>query len=240
MNNKQRMFTEKLHKITDRIFYMVHQPEVDRPMLVYIRGEKYALAVDAGYSAHHVEDFYGLLEQEGLSLPDFTVITHWHYDHTYGMHRTAGCCIAHEKTNEFLREEMRKSLEPGYVDFMKKEDLHFAKEYEGLDEVTIVPAQLEFANKLQLDLGGLTAEIFHTTAPHSEDSVCIYIPEEKVLFLGDSICPDFFNSCYLDKEKLAALIKMIEEKDCRYCILSHEEPLTKEDLLEYLYGELKK
>lgn len=229
-----------LHKLTNRIFYMDHEPEFDRPMLVYIKGEKYSLAIDAGYSASHVEKFYSLLEEEGLSLPDFTAITHWHYDHTYGMHCTSGCCIAHKKTNEFLHEEMDKALDAGYVDFMKKEDIHFAREYDGIDEVTIVPAQLEFEDRIRLDLGELTAEIFHTVAPHSEDSVCIYIPEEKVIFLGDCICPDYFNGGYLNKEKLGALIQVIEKTDCRYCILSHDEPLSKEELLEYLYGEMQK
>ena len=229
-----------LHKLTNRIFYMDHEPEFDRPMLVYIKGAKYSLAIDAGYSESHVNKFYGLLKAEGLSLPDFTAITHWHYDHTYGMFCTNGCCIAHKKTNEFLREERDKALEPGYADFMKKEDIHFAREYDGIDEVTIVPAQLEFEDILRLDLGELTAEIFHTVAPHSEDSVCIYIPEEKVLFLGDCICPDYFNGGYLDKEKLGVLIQVIEKTDCRYCILSHDEPLSKEELLEYLYGEMQK
>lgn len=229
-----------LHKLTERVFYMDHEPEFDRPMLVYIKGEKYALAIDAGYSASHVKKFYDLLEAEGLGLPDFTAITHWHYDHTYGMYCTNGCCIAHKKTNEFLREERDKALDAGYVDFMKKEDVRFAREYEGINEVTIVPAQLEFEDSIKLDLGGLTAEIFYTVAPHSEDSVCIYIPEEKVLFLGDCICPDYMNGGYLDKEKLAALIKVIEKTDCRYCMLSHDEPLSKEELLEYLYGEMQK
>ena len=229
-----------LHKLTNRILYMDHEPEFDRPMLVYIKGTKYSLAIDAGYSASHVEKFYSLLEEEGLSLPDFTAITHWHYDHTYGMHCTSGCCIAHKKTNEFLREEMNKAQDAGYVDFMKKEDIRFAREYEDINEVTIVPAQMEFENSLKLDLGGLTAQIFHTVAPHSEDSVCIYIPEEKALFLGDCICPAYFNGGYLDKEKLGALIQVIEKTDCRYCILSHDEPLSKEELLEYLYGEMQK
>jgi len=135
---------------------------------------------------------------------------------------------------------MNKAQDAGYVDFMKKEDIHFAREYDGIDEVTIVPAQLEFEDRIRLDLGELTAEIFHTVAPHSEDSVCIYIPEEKVLFLGDCICPDYFKGGYLDKEKLGVLIQVIEKTDCRYCILSHDEPLSKEELLEYLYGEMQK
>lgn len=63
-----------------------------------------------------------------------------------------------------------------------------------------------------MNLENVTARIFHTVSPHSEDTTCIYIPEEK----------------------LASLIRTIDSTDCEYCVLSHCEPLKKEHLLEYL------
>ena len=54
------------------------------------------------------------------------------------------------------------------------------------------------------------------------------------MFLGDSTSEDFFNDCHMDKDKLKSLTHMIESMDCKYCILSHCEPLLKEDLLAYL------
>ena len=65
---------------------------------------------------------------------------------------------------------------------------------------------------------GVTARIFHTVSPHSEDTVCIYVPEEKVLFLGDSTSEDFFNGGYMDRDKLQVLIQMIQSTDCDCCI----------------------
>ena len=95
---------------------------------------------------------------------------------------------------------------------------------------------IAFSDKMTLDLGGLTARIFHTVSPHSEDTVCVYVPEEGVLFLGDSTSEDFFNDGYMDKNKLHSLIQTIQSVDCEYCILSHCEPLGKEELLAYLYS----
>lgn len=117
---------------------------------------------------------------------------------------------------------------------MKADDIHFQKEYEGKDEVDIVLSDVQFEDRMVINLGGLTADIFYTVSPHSEDTVCVYIPEEKVLFLGDSTSEDFFNSGYRDYSKLECLVNMIEAVDCEYCILSHCEPLKKDDLLAYL------
>ena len=171
---------------------------------------------------------------ENFNKPDFTVITHWHYDHTFGMHAINGISIAHDRTNGFLKDQQKQAVDPSYIEILKKEDVHFRKEYYGQDKLTIVLSDVSFSDKLTLDLGGITAQIFHTVSPHSEDTVCVYVPEEKVLFLGDSTSEDFFNDGYMDKDKLKSLMCMIQSTDCKYCILSHCEPLVKEDLLCYL------
>ncbi|WP_246566749.1 MBL fold metallo-hydrolase [Tissierella simiarum] len=174
------------------------------------------------------------LEAQKLKKPDFTVITHWHWDHTFGMHHISGSSIAHNKTNEFLGKEKTKLFDKAYLDFLKNDDKCFGKEYENNKKVVIVQADIQFQESLALNLGRMTAKIFHTESPHSDDTVLIYIPEEKILFLGDATSEDFFNDGFMDKEKLWALINLIEKIDCKFCILSHTEPLTKSGLLYYL------
>lgn len=223
-----------LNRLTDRIYFLEHDPQVDRPMLAYLKGEKFSLAIDAGYSASHVRDFYREIEAEQFKKPDFTVLTHWHYDHTFGMHAISGISIAHEKTNEFLKKQQEQAGNIDYMETLKREDAHFRKEYNGQERVHIVLSDVTFSDKMTLDLGGMTARIFHTVSPHSEDTVCVYVPEEKTLFLGDSTSEDFFNGGYMDKDKLQALIQMIRATDCNCCMVSHCEPLTREGLLCYL------
>lgn len=223
-----------MKRLSDRVFYFPHQPEFDRPMLAYLKGSKFSLAIDAGYSRSHVDSFYSALKESGLEKPDFTVITHWHYDHTFGMGHISGASIAHCRTNGFLKDQQEKAADAGYFDRLKQEDAAFAKEYRGQRDPEIVLSDIEFTHRLVLDLGDMTAVIFHTESPHSEDTVCIYVPEEEILFLGDSTSEDFFNDSYMDQAKLQKLIQMIEDTPCRYCILSHADVLKKGDLLDYL------
>lgn len=228
----------ELKRLTGRIFYYPHQPEFDRPMLACLRGSRFSLAVDAGYSAGHVDEFYAALEKAGLRIPDFTVITHWHYDHTFGMHRIQGVSAALERTNAFLAEQRERAADSRYLDTLKKEDIHFEKEYRNQRELKVVLSDIAFRETLRLDLGDLTALAFHTESPHSEDTVCVYVPKERVLFLGDATSEDFFNGRPMDREKLEKLTGVIEKTDCDLCVLSHAEPLKKAELLEYLYTVL--
>jgi glyoxylase-like metal-dependent hydrolase (beta-lactamase superfamily II) len=224
----------ELKKLTNRVFYYPHQPETDRPMLAYVKGRNIRLSIDAGNSAQHVDEFYNSLEIEELKKPDFTVITHWHWDHTFGMYHINGLSIAHKKTNEFLKKERMKLSDSSHIDFLKKDDACFAKEYADIQKVIIALSDIQFDTELTLNLGGITAKIFHVESPHSEDTVLIFVPEERILFLGDSTSEDFFNNGYMDHNKLKMLINVIESIDCQYCILSHTDPLTKSELLDYL------
>ena len=151
------------------------------------------------------------------------------------MHAISGISIAHDKTNEFLKDQQEQARHSGRYG-RSEEDEHFRKEYYGQEKLNIVLSDIAFSDKMTLDLGGGYGRIFHTVSPHSEDTVCVYVPEEGVLFLGDSTSEDFFNDGYMDKNKLHSLIQTIQSVDCEYCILSHCEPLGKEELLAYLYS----
>lgn len=223
-----------IERITKRVFFYPHQPETDRPMLAYVQGDKVTLAIDAGNSAKHVDEFYKALDIKGLRRPNFTVITHWHWDHTFGMHRIDGLSIAYSKTNQYLEREQERLCKKDYVEFLRKDDKCFGKEYAGNKEIIVTLSDIQFEKKLTINLGGVTAKIHHVESPHSKDTVLIYLPEERVLFLGDATSEDFYNNGFMDKYKLKQLIKVIEQTECQYCILSHCEPLCKTDLLEYL------
>ena len=223
-----------IEKITKRVFFYPHQPETDRPMLACVQGDKITLAIDAGNSAEHVDEFYNALDIRGLRRPNFTAITHWHWDHTFGMHNINGLSIAYTKTNQYLETERKKLCKKEYIEFLRKDDKCLNKEYADNKEIIITLADIQFEKELVINLGGVTAKIIHAESPHSEDSVLIHLPEENILFLGDATSEDFYNNGYMDKKKLQQLIQLIEQTDCQYCILSHCEPLCKTDLLQYL------
>ena len=227
-----------LEKLTDRIFYCPHDAGTDRPLLAYVRGDKYALAVDAGYSERHTRAFYDALRARGLRPPDFTVLTHWHFDHTLGMCAAAGLTVACDKTATYLETARKNFASPAYIEQLRREDAYFAKEYARETPQAVLP-DIRFDSEMLIDLGGITAKLFRAESPHTDDSVCICIPQENTLFLGDSACEDVYNGGYLDKPKLRRLAERVRDIPCRLCVLSHEPPLTKEDFLASVEEELR-
>ena len=224
----------KLNRINDRIWVSSFEEDRDRPALGYIRGDKYSLTVDAGHSKEHVEDFYSLLKEAGLPLPELTVMTHWHWDHTFGMFAINGLSLAEKRTEEHLQKLMME-WDDESEGRLKAMDEHIALEYRD-QSMQVVGADLVFGDEISLDLGGIKVQCLHTESPHTDDSVLILLPEERVLFFGDCISGEY-PEWIVDIERMKLLITKLEELDFDLAIGGHWEPESKRELVERLKEE---
>lgn len=236
----------KLNKISDRIFYLPLEETTDRPVLGYIRGDKYSLAVDAGNSPAHVEKFYNAIQESNLELPEFTVITHWHWDHTFGMHAVSGKTIACNLTNEKLKQVKKwKWTDDAMKDRLQSgEDIEMCDrcirlEYSDPTDIKVVSADIVFSQKIGLDLGGVYCEVREFQSTHSIDSVLIHVPEEKTVFIGDANSGDYYNNDgRYDKSKLREMIEVFEVLDVDIIMEGHAGPQSKFEIIQYLKDEL--
>lgn len=78
---------------------------------------------------------------------------------------------------------------------------------------------------MKIKIGDEIAEILHTPG-HSNDSICIYCPESKVLFSGDTILNIKSAGGTYTKEYLEVL-KRIKKLKISVIYSGHDEPLTK-------------
>ena len=199
----------KLNRACERIWYSMYEEERDRPCLGYILGDRWSLAVDAGHSDAHVEEFYEALEQAGLPLPSVTVLTHWHWDHSFGMHAIHGISIANEATARHLEDFSARVRADGGREFLSL-DPSIRKEYANNRPVVITAPDVVFEKRLDLDPGNIKAVLLRSVSPHTDDALLVYIPEDKVLFVGDAQLGEF-PSWRMDYDRLYALGKKIRE-----------------------------
>ena len=221
----------RLQQLGANTWILPQDPAKDRPNLGYVRGQKMALAIDAGHSASHVEDFYQALDREGLPLPDLTVITHWHWDHTYGMHAVHGRTLARPETNRHLVEiAERLEKEPGYGRKFLKSDPCIIREYAGGVPLKVVPADEELQGDRTIDLGGVRVELSYTESPHTEDALLVYVPQDRILFVGDAQLGEF-PTWYMDFDKQAMLKEKVSRYDAKTIVDGHWRPYSKKEFL---------
>ena len=224
----------ELKRINERVWVTSFEEERDRPAIGYVRGDKYSLAIDAGHSREHVEEFYALLGKNGLPLPELTVLTHWHWDHTFAMFAINGLSMAEKRTEDHL-QKLIKEWDDGTEDEMKAMDEHIALEYRD-QRMKVVGADVVFKNEIDMDLGGIKVQCLHTESPHTDDSVLILLPKERILFFGDCISGEY-PEWIVDVERMKLLLQKLEGLDFDMAIGGHWEPESKKELLDRLEAE---
>ena len=225
----------KLERLTERIWYYPFEKERDRPNLGYIRGDRWSLAVDAGHSDAHLAEFYRALEEADLPLPQLTVLTHWHWDHTFAMHAIHGLSLANTVTNRHLRDFRDRIEKNGPEEFLALDE-SIRLEYAGNRPVHVVPADLEYTGEIHLDAGNCPIRVFQAPSPHTDDTTMIELPGEKVLFIGDSNSGSF-PSWRKDPVLARELAAVIEAVDVPTCLEGHWVPDTKEGIIQDILGE---
>lgn len=222
----------KLYQLNERVFYSEYEEERDRPALGYLKGKHFSIAVDAGHSDDHLNEFYDLLRERNLPLPAFTVITHWHWDHSFAMHAISGFSIANEKTNKHLQRFISERSKENDEAFLNL-DPSIAKEYANDKPIIVKEADIVFDGRMEIDAGDLKVVLFEDVSPHTDDATFIYVPDEKLLFFGDAIS-GVFPTWIADRRKTEGLCEVIEDLDVEYCIGGHWPIYRKEDLLKEL------
>jgi glyoxylase-like metal-dependent hydrolase (beta-lactamase superfamily II) len=238
---KEEIFMQQLKRIGHSFWYMTPISETDRPILGMVVGNERTLMIDAGNSEAHAQLFLEKLAEHHISKPDIVVLTHWHWDHIFGLSTLKNALsissvetkkeinklISYKWTDEALDERVKEGTEIEFcASCIKKE---FGEER----NIHITLPSVTFDNQLEINLGGITCLLKHVGGDHATDSVVVYIKEEKILFLGDSIYPDIFSSKrnYTIKRTIE-LIKQVEAFEAETYILSHWKAITKEEFLQ--------
>lgn len=219
-----------LNKLSDTIYYLPNQDDNERPTLGLVCGDQCSLIIDAGNSTQHAKDF--LLEIDKLNVPPikYLVITHAHWDHFLGMNEFEATVIVNSRTNELLKEWQSYRFDDNSLQKYVKANQISAKCMEIIqanipnrDSFKLNSPDVIFENTLTIDLGNKVCLIEKIRSTHTDDSTIIFIPDEKVIFLGDSAYCTTTNSLFHFKQLLLLpMIKDIKKYNAEMFLLGHE------------------
>jgi len=155
-------------KVTEHIFIRRYQHYTDRPNIGCICGSKDTLLFDAGNSEANVKLLKQELTDAGLPMPSLVVLSHWHWDHSFGAAYWNAPVIAGQETDAQLRKMMSWKWDDASMAqrIMDGEDIVFCcemikREYPDRTQIQVVGADIVFDGVLTLDLGGVTCRLMH-------------------------------------------------------------------------------
>ena len=244
------------HKITDHIYVRPYMHYTDRPNIGLICGTERTLLYDVGNSAAHVTLLKQELAEAKLPMPDFAALSHWHWDHTFGICAWGIPTIAGRETDEQLRKMRSWKWDDASMQerISRGEDIVFCsemikREYPDRSQIQVCGADILFDEKLTIDLGGgVVCELIHARGPHSSDSVICYVPSDKFLFLGDSNGKDLYGQPWhfdiaheedfvpttmalpYDQKLVTEYLCLLNSLDFTHCIGGHADVMTRDEL----------
>ncbi|MFC3040858.1 MBL fold metallo-hydrolase [Virgibacillus xinjiangensis] len=231
-----------LKKLSDHVYYMPHYSETDRPALGLVCGENFSVIVDAGNSPAHARDFMNEIEKMDVAPVKFVLLTHWHWDHVFGMKTMGLFTISQEKTKKQLEKMKTLQWDDASLDARVEtgEEIEFCRdmikrEMPVRDELELIIPDMTFHDRIEIDLGGITCVMEHVGGEHAEDSSIIHIPEERVMFLGDCIYQDFYSGEWsYDRNKLSTLLNKVVKYEADHYVTGHQAPKTNEEMGRFL------
>ncbi|WP_274309002.1 MBL fold metallo-hydrolase [Solibacillus daqui] len=227
-----------INKIGNSFWYITPISVTDRPILGMVVGNNKTLMIDAGNSEAHANYFQKELLKRGVPNPDMVVLTHWHWDHIFGLSALSNTVsIASKETKEEMEKLIPFSWSDEAIDERVKEgtEIEFCakaikEEFKDHRDIKIVLPDVTFEKQMEIDLGGVTCIVKYVGGDHAADSAIVYIKEEKILFLADCIYPNLYavKENYTIKETLR-LLDELEQFDADTYIPSHQQPISKEE-----------
>ncbi len=131
------------------------------------------------------------------------------------------------------------------------------REYPDKSKIHVSSADIVFDGRMTIDLGGgVICELLHCKGPHSSDSVLLYVPCDRFVFLGDSNCKDLYglewdfdinheedfkentDALPYDRKKVMDYLHILDTLDFTMCISGHSGAKSKESLYAALKEDL--
>ena len=230
----------KLKKLADSYYILEYRENTDRPNLAYIYREDGSYIIDAGNSEKHLKHFYKQLKKQKLPLPKYSIITHHHWDHSFGLYYSNTTSLGLKETEGHLIRHKEILDTKGIKELYNLKEIpafcidHINLEYKH-QKINIKTLDILIEEKLEID----DLLLIKIPSNHSDDNLAILDKKTNILFVGDALCGKIIEYDFIkDKETISAQIKFLESMEFDTIIESHSNPKTKAEILNKLNEKL--
>lgn len=237
-----------LHQVSDHVWWFTPDSRTDRASLAVVVGEKSTLMLELGASPAHTREFLQALTDNEILLPNAAILTHWHWDHSFGMEALNIPFAAQRETAQHLKRMSDYDYSDDGLDDLVKHgiEVEFVREHMIIELDDTQRRNLKLRQPDQIfdethhyDLGNVSCEVVHVGGDHSADSCVMFIPEDKVLFMGDCFYYTVYEEPNHYTKQVLPLIKKLESFDAEQYIEGHSNQITSANEIKGWFALIK-
>lgn len=215
----------RVRQISERVWIYLPSWHRLEPTLGLVLTAEGWVAIDGGNSPAQAQRAHQAMQRIRERPVHYVINTHRHFDHVFGNQVFEAPVVASRRCWERFRANLEGDWAPRRVDQWLREAMLprvatlDSSDYEGL---SLVPPAISFERRLHLDVGGAHLDLFPLDGAHSDDSIGVHLPDERVLFLGDALyLREGPESRFL---RLLELVDTLAEFDVGTYVPGHEAP----------------
>ena len=144
--------------------------------------------------------------------------------------------VGHEKLQEIFWQVPGDMTAYDYsVDVIRRQDPGALRLMPAEKDYILNPPSITFNDRMTLKVGEHTFRLYFTPG-HSPSQICVHVPEERVVFVGDTIfanCQTWLHSADIDQ--LIASLHFLETLDVDYIVPGHG-PVVARDYIHVQIG----
>jgi glyoxylase-like metal-dependent hydrolase (beta-lactamase superfamily II) len=196
------------------------------------------IGIDAGTRPDFAKGAYEALQAYAPGLPPLTTVfvTHAHWDHVGGH---AYFRSLTPRPQFYGRGNYQEEFEKEFngPDIFAKQ--FFGERFSSEDVLSYKP-DITIDNRTDLNIGGSKVELIPARGGETHDAMLIYLPDEKVMFMGDVIMP-YLGAPFAEEGDLQGLLDALDTVVSRnpQHLLHGHEPLTRVFNSPVILGHLK-
>ncbi len=221
----------RFEEVSARVDRFTPDESTDRPVLGAVRGTAGTLLVESGASPGHLAAFVAELDAHGRPPIVGIALTHWHWDHSFGSAAVDAPVIASRGTAEGLAVQRSYAWDDAALEQRVRDGLelafslpHIRAELPVRDDLEIVLPTVVFDEAHAVDLGDVTVELRHVGGDHAADSVVAWVPDDRVLFVGDALYECLWGDPpYLTVAGTRALVDRLADLAPLHALEGHDE-----------------
>jgi len=221
---------EGLTKITDNVYSYVGVKD-DSPSNSFganagiVIGKDGIVVIDTLVSSKEAKRFIKDIRSVSDKPIKYVVNTHYHLDHTFGNSefvKTWATIISSVNCRNNLKNRGEGALANAKDYGLTEEDMQGT-------EISL--PSLTFEKAMEIDLGNQNMELIYAGPAHTDGSIMVYLPKEKVLFTGDILFTDYHPfMADGDIEGWAKVLDYIISLDVETIIPGHGPVSNKKDI----------